>query len=137
MVPARSPTRWNSSHVADAVSSSIAAPVIGVPPDGASGLAARSVRLGPCRKSAQCVHIVVDDVGMRVLLPAAKQRSLEQIARAARIVDRIEREIERLACLARQQRGADGFRIQGQDGAVGRIHAPPGLAILILLMTNP
>src|ERR1700730_5557404 len=74
---------------------------------------------------------------MRILLPAARERSLEQIARAARIVDGIEREIERLACLASQQRGADGFRIQSQDGTVGRIHASPGLAILILLMTHP
>src|ERR1700738_3649153 len=65
----------------------------------ASGPAGRSVWLGPCGKGAQCIRIVVDDVDMRVLLPAARERSLEQIARAARIVDGIEREIERLACL--------------------------------------
>jgi hypothetical protein len=48
------------------------------------------------RKDAHRVHIIVYDIRMGVLLPAAGQGVLEQIARATFIVDRVESEIQGL-----------------------------------------
>jgi hypothetical protein len=47
----------------------------------------------PLRKRAQGVHIIVNHVRVGILLPAAEHGTLAEIARAALLVDRIQREI--------------------------------------------
>src|SRR5450755_1276618 len=84
----------------------------------------------------QSVDIVVNDVGVRILLPAPEYGALAQITRAAAIVYGIQREIERLLSFARQRRRLDGLRIKSEDRTVGGIDAAPRLAILILFVTH-
>ena len=74
---------------------------------------------------------------MGVLLPAARGRIRGNIARTSLGVDRIEREIERLAGFLGEGLGIDGLRVQREHGAVGRVDAAPGLLIFILLVTHP
>ena len=49
----------------------------------------------------------MNDVGMGILLPATRRGVLEQVARAALPVDRIQQEIERLSGFAREARAID------------------------------
>jgi hypothetical protein len=62
---------------------------------------ARSVRAAPLRKCAEGVDIIVDDIGVRVFLPAAQIRALEKVARTALLVDGVEGEIQGLAGFTR------------------------------------
>ena len=52
------------------------------------------------------------------------------------IVNRVEREIQRLPSFAGQGRRSGGFRVERKHRAVSCIDAAPGLPVLILLVTN-
>src|SRR5208283_583195 len=61
-----------------------------------------SIAGGPLRKGAKDVGEIVDDVGVRVFLPAAEAWTLEEIPRTALAVDGVNREIQRLVGFARE-----------------------------------
>src|ERR1700722_16582299 len=92
--------------------------------------------LAPVGERPQGVDVIVYDVRVRILLPAAGHGVLVQIAGTAQLVDRIEREIERLPRFAGQVAGPRGFRVKREHRAVGGIDAAPSLLVLILLVTN-
>jgi len=54
-------------------------------------------RVSPFGKGAKRVDVIVDYIGVRIFLPAAEVGIFEEVARAALVVDRIQREIQRLA----------------------------------------
>src|SRR5579871_4642546 len=88
---------------------------------------ASSGRLTPFGEGVQRVDVVVDHVGMRIFLPAAGRRILRQVARAAQLVDRVEREREGLMRLLGEAARSGRPRIQGEHRTIGRVDAAPGL----------
>jgi hypothetical protein len=58
--------------------------------------------IAPFRKSAQRIDKVMDYIRVRVFLPAAEIGILKEVPRAAFFINGIEREIKRLAGLARE-----------------------------------
>jgi hypothetical protein len=66
----------------------------------ASLIVIRSPHASPLRESMKRVHIIVDYVGVRVFLPAAEAGIFEEVARAALVINGIQREIQRLSRFA-------------------------------------
>src|SRR6266404_1440627 len=64
--------------------------------------AVESPGLTPLRERSHGVHIVVDDIRVGILLPAAGHGIGRQIARTAQFVDRMKSEIQRLPGFVRQ-----------------------------------
>jgi CDP-diacylglycerol--serine O-phosphatidyltransferase len=88
----------------------------------------------PFRERLHGVQKIVNDIGVRVFLPAAGGGAFVKIAWASAIVDRVQRKVQGIARNVRQADRSQRFRMQRQNGAKGRIHAAPGFFVFVLLV---